>query len=284
MVKWYYPKSVENVIELLKLQEELIPFAGGTDLMVQCRTYAGIQPEFDAPVMYLGNIGELSFIKGETDKIEIGATTTLTDILKCNIVPKVLKDAVSQIASPSIRNMATIGGNVCNGSPAGDTLPPLYTLNAEINIIAPDCDKTIPIHMFLRGPKQIFLLYNEIVSSISFDNLSNYTYYYKKVGTRKANSLSKLSVSVVGLFEENILKDIRIAAGAVAPTVVRVKNLEQIMISKTKQQVISMLPEILEKYSEFIKPIDDQRSNAIYRKTITLNLIKQGILSILGEV
>ncbi len=284
MVNWYYPTSVEDVIEILKSGKEVIPFAGGTDLMVGCRTYSEIEPKFDLPVIYLGKVSELSFIKGENDKVEIGATTTLTDILKCSISPKILKEAVKQLASPSIRNMATIGGNICNGSPAGDTLPPLYVLNAEINIVTPDCDKTIPINLFLKGPRQIFLYENEIVSSITMDNLSNYSYFYKKVGTRKANSLSKLSVAVLGLFEDNLLKDIRVAAGAVAPTVVRVKELEKTLTYKTKEEILKLLPEFIEQFAIKVKPIDDQRSTATYRKETTLKLIEQGVKSVMGVI
>lgn len=282
MVKWYTPKSIDNVLEILK-KEKVIPFSGGTDLMVQHKNYHELNPNFDLPILYLGNVSEFSYIKSNDNSIEIGATTSLTDILNCSLTPKILKIAINQLASPSIRNMGTIGGNIGNASPAGDTLPPLYLLNAKINLLSPDCEKTIPISSFIKGPRQILLDDSEIITSITVDKVPNYNSFYRKIGTRKANSLSKLSVAVIGNILNGTFNDIRISAGAVAPTVVRnceiEKKLKVIPISKIRENI----KEIINLYKPLINPIDDQRSNAVYRKETTLNLIEQGILSIIGD-
>lgn len=283
MVKWYSPKSLEEIIDILKT-EPTIPYAGGTDLMVQYKTYTGLKPNFDIPIMYLKNAKELSYLQAKDDTIEIGTTTSLSDILKCQFVPEILKMAIAELASPSIRNAATIGGNICNASPAGDTLPPLYLLNCKINLISPECERTIPISMFIKGPKQIVMDENELMTSITIDRLENYKNFYRKIGARKANSLSKLSVAAIARVENNILKDIRIAAGAVSPTVVRNKNAENLLIDMETLEIKNKIAELMEIYKSEINPIDDQRSTAVYRKETTLKLIEQSILSTIEEL
>jgi len=181
---------------------------------------------------------------------------------------------IAEIASPAIRNLATIGGNICNASPAGDTLPPLYVMNARVVLSSFTSEREMKIMDFIKGPGSTDLkeeeLLKEIIIPVEFFNIV----FYRKVGTRKANSLSKVSFAGVARLDDGIIKDIRISFGAVAPTPLRAPEIEEEIIGKNKVKIIAKIPDILEKYARIIRPIDDQRSTARYRKTISLKILE----------
>ncbi|RKZ34430.1 dehydrogenase [bacterium] len=271
-MKVYRPKNLANALEI-KATENVIPFAGGTDLMIKYRTTLGVRPNFPYPVLFLNDITQLKQIKIENGNIIIGSANTLTTILKDDRIPDILRTAISNMAAVTIRNIATIGGNICNSSPAGDTLPPLYALDAKVALSSQKTKRIIPIQDFIIGPGQNILADNEILTEIIIPQDKFDVQYYRKVGTRKAMSLSKLSM--VGLVNKNNgrISDIRIAFGAVAPTVVRSRQIEEEIISASEQKANSLIHDILSKYAKLIRPIDDQRSTAQYRKEISLKLL-----------
>ena len=273
MVRVFMPQSLKEALRIRK-EEKAIPFAGGTDLMVKRGRLRGLAPYFEKPVLFLHRVKELMGVKFEEGRVRIGALSTLSEILENRDIPLILKYAIAEIASPAIRNLATIGGNICNASPAGDTLPPLYVMNARVVLSSFTSEREMKIMDFIKGPGSTDLkeeeLLKEIIIPVEFFNIV----FYRKVGTRKANSLSKVSFAGVAKLDNGIIKDIRISFGAVAPTPLRAPEIEEEIIGKNKVKIIAKIPDILEKYARIIRPIDDQRSTARYRKTISLKILE----------
>ncbi len=273
MTKTYRPKDLSEALDI-KASTNAVPLAGGTDLMVRAKRWSGLAPAFQSDVMFIGHLEELRRIADDNDYLTIGAGCTLTEVFENPITPDILKQAISNMASPAIRNIATIGGNICNASPAGDTLPPLYALGAEIIVQSKSGERKIPIEQFIVGPGETILQSDEIVGEIivpldKFDKT-----FYRKIGTRKATALAKISFVGLARISGDIVENIRIAFGAVAPTVVRDEKIEDKIRGKKIAEIFDIANEIAQEYSLQIRPIDDQRSTAQYRKEVSLRLLK----------
>jgi xanthine dehydrogenase FAD-binding subunit len=253
------------------------PVAGGTDLMVRRRPWQGTVPHFDAPPLFVGRIPELVQIKKEEGSLVIGSAVTLADVMSRSEVPGVLRGAVSHMASPAIRNMGTLGGNICNASPAGDSLPPLYALGASVCLQSSSGRREMPLSAFITGPGKTARRPDELLVSVKiplgpFDRV-----FYRKVGARKADAISKLSIACLAQTEGGVLCDLRITLGAVGPTVVRLEAAERSLAGRSLKELARNPCEVSSLYTEAVRPIDDQRSTAVYRKKVALGLIEQFI-------
>ena len=265
-----------NLIDALKVRSEtdVIVLAGGTDLMVKYRNPALIMPEIKKDLLYIGHLKELKGITSEGGTIRIGAATTLDDLEENAITPSILKKAIKELASLSIRNVATIGGNIANASPAGDTISPLIAMDGSIILKSLKGERRLPINKFILGPGKTVLEDNEIIEAIEIKDKKFNREYYKKVGTRLANALSKINFVGLAFIENDTLMDIRIAIGAVAPVVMKSEEIEKKLQGMKLKEIKKCIKDIQKEYSSLVKPIDDQRSNAIYRKNVTLNLLR----------
>lgn len=249
--------------------------AGGTDLMVQRARGFAIAPEFEKPLLFIEHLSELKKIYIENDEINIGACAILTDIMKSEIIPPVLKKIIGQMASPPTRNMASFAGNICNASPAGDTLPYLYAVDAKITLESSNEKRTILVSEFIKGPKKTVLKANELVTNIIIPHKTYSHNVYRRLGQRKGMSLTKASLLGMADIENGKIIDIRIALGAVSAIIARCKEIEESLKNKSIKDVKDDVTSILAKYDHLIKPIDDARSTALYRKKVSLNMIKQ---------
>ena len=144
-----------------------IPFFGGSDLMVRHRGYTGTGPKIPGPVLFLDAIAALRTVTVSNAAITIGAGVTMTDMLAHPDIPPLLRDAVELVAAPGIRNRASMAGNVCNASPAGDTIPPLYVHDADVVLTSLFGSRTVPITEFFTGPGATVLASNEILTAIT---------------------------------------------------------------------------------------------------------------------
>ncbi|MCK5761743.1 MAG: FAD binding domain-containing protein, partial [Candidatus Izimaplasma sp.] len=196
------------------------------------------------------------------------------------LTPALLVEAIEIMASPAIRNMATIGGNIGNASPAGDSLPVFYVLNALVVLKSVESVREVPIEELITGPGRKAMQKNEMIVEIKVPINGFTATSFNKVGGRKADAISKISFAGVTKIKNNLVQDFRVAFGAVGPTVVRKTNLEANIIGLTVEDLKLNIQEILNEYSEYIRPIDDQRSNKEYRKTVAVNLLKSFILSL----
>lgn len=272
----YHPESLSEALEI-RANERVKPIAGGTDLMVQHRREGGIAPGFSEPLLFLYQLPELKKITADKNILTIGSGVLLSQLTNDTQVPNLLRETAQQMAAVTTRNVATIGGNVCNASPAADILPCLYLLNAELVLQSLRNYRILPIHEFITGPGTTLLREDELLVEIRFP-LDNFEVEkYRKIGTRKAMALSKISFAAGAIFKDSKLSDIRMSLGAVAPTVVRSLSAERLLINKTKQEIEKQLPEVMKAYEKAINPIDDARSNKKYRKQVSLELIQDFI-------
>lgn len=279
MVDSYRPLSLKEALEL-RSEKGVLPFAGGTDLMVRYRYESGAIPDYPKPIMFVNHLDELRPIRRVDHGLSIGAAATMTEVLENDEVPALLKEAVVTIAAPGLRNAATLAGNICNASPAGDSICALYALDAGVKLQSLEGERIVPIYQFITGPGKSDLHDDEILTEIIVPKDRATLHLFKKVGTRRANALTKLSLAGVARISGERIDEIRIALGAVAPTVVRSIELEKRMEGRSISEVAGIAGDILRDYDTLVQPIDDQRSTAEYRKRVAMNLLRHFLLGI----
>lgn len=273
MVEIYRPESLKDVLDV-KRSTKAVAFTGGTDLMVKLRRGAGSYPNFSKPVLFLDRCSELNHISRHFDHVEIGAAVTLKELIQNPNIHFTLKEIISQMGGPALRNVATLAGNICNASPAGDTLPFLYGFGSSVTVISADSERTILIEDFIKGPGNTQLSEDEILYSISIPTWEPDIYFYKKVGTRKANALTKVSLAAFADLSHGRVSRARIALGAVAPTVVRLHGVERLLKDSDSNELKRNLQSAVDICEKQIDPIDDQRSTAAYRCRVSGNLVR----------
>ena len=279
MINHFVPLSLKEALEILNKHDCYI-MSGGTDLMVQKHLSSGLLPNFDKDVLYVMNLKELDYIKkDENGLIHIGAETRYVEIENSPLVPEIYKTVISEIASPNIRNMATMSGNIANASPAGDSLVPLTLLDAEVVLSSVDGNRNVLVRDFVLGVRKIDRKSNEMITEIILKP-QELNYFWKKVGSRRAESITKISFLVAYRIENNIIKDFRVAFGSVSIKVVRDLNVE----SKYKNINVKDLnvESVINDYSPLVKPITDQRSTMEYRHKVAMNLLKKFLEEIKG--
>ena len=274
MVENYIPNSLDEALEIVSEKDSLL-FAGGSDLMIKNKSWTG-DLCINKSTVFIGNVPELKKIFIEENTLYVGACATCDDIMESDIVPEYIKDVMATMASPAIRNTATIGGNICNSSPVADSLPLLYSCESKLVLEKKDSKRVVDIVDFITSPGRNIIESDEILTKIIIP-LNNFNHtLFRKVGTRNSIALAKLSFMGMADIDENNneIKDIRLSFGAVAPTIVKNKDIEQEIISykKLDEEKISV---IINKYSNIILPITDQRSDKEYRKEVALRLLKK---------
>lgn len=277
MVNATHAVSLDHALKIRQATGAL-PYAGGTDIMVRYRKGPGLAVEPGQDILFLNRVPELSGIRKESETLIIGAATPYTEILRNGDVPEILKQACRLIGAPAVQNAGTLGGNICNASPAADSLPPLVILDAAVKVQSTDNTRIVPVGDFVTGPGTTDLKPDELVTEIQIPHVRMNRSAYRKIGTRKANALSKASFAALADVEQGMLADIRMAMGAVSPTVVRCPDLEELITGKPVAELKQHVPDLLRLYAERLHPITDQRSDERYRKTVCLNLIQTFII------
>ncbi len=279
MVDGIRPDNLHEALNILAKQECTV-MAGGTDLMVQRARGFALAPKFDKPLLFIDHLEELKKIYVEGDQIHMGACAVLTDIVENEIVPKVFRDMIQKMASPPTRNMATLAGNVCNASPAGDTLPYLYAVDAKIVLQNAKSSRTVSMDEFIVGLKKTCLKADELVTDIIIPNKVYEYNYYRKLGQRKGMSLTKASMLGLADVQDGKVVDIRIALGSVSAKIVHSTDIDNKLKNRTVKELNEDVSRILADYDMLIKPIDDARSTAKYRNVVSLRMIKDFIESL----
>ncbi|OBR90414.1 MULTISPECIES: xanthine dehydrogenase family protein subunit M [Clostridium] len=262
----FKPVNIKDTLDILNKVDAIV-VAGGTDAMIKKRMEPGLLPDFKSNVVFINEVKELKNIERDEDYIYIGAACTYSEVCESELIPDSFRTVIDGIATPAIRNVGTLGGNICNASPAADMLPLLYAMEAQLIIESKTQKITVPIDEFIVGPGKTSLKKDEILTCIKIPANDHKLFYYKKVGTRKAAAISKLSFAAFVSISAGKVDDVCIAFGSVGSTVVRVKKGEE-EIKKLN------LDKALEIYGSSITPIDDQRSTAVYRKKVSINLLK----------
>ena len=268
------PDNLNQLFEMMQgsASRKFFYLAGGTDLVIRAKD-GQIR---DAVFVNIQNLNELKGIRVDGGKLIIGALTKHSELVKSEVVQQnaeVLALAAKEVGSPQIRNLGTIGGNVGNASPAGDTIPALYALDAEVILISAEGERAIKIYDFFSGPSKTVMKTGEIIKEIHIPLHNGYMSAFKKLGQRKALAISKINLAVVCKTDDNVIKDIKISAGAVAPTVLRAVQTEEFLLGKTLDtELIGAAEEIIK--SE-VTPIDDIRSNSGYRRDMAGILLRK---------
>lgn len=276
MVGAVIPKTLEEALMLLKNGSYQI-VAGGTDMLIQNHNRSPLPIAYKKDVMYIADIEELLGVTEDEEYIYIGACEPLESLLDNDVIPKLLRETILEMASPAIRHTGTLGGNIGNASPAGDSLVPLYLLNAVIEVRSLEHTRRVNINEFITGVRKIDLQPDELITRIIIGKIDFTKAYFKKVGPRRSDAISKLSFAGAVTVQDDLVIDFRIAFGSVNVTVVRHPEIECMYIKKTVTELKNSIDQLVEEYSEFIKPIDDQRSNKSYRKQVCINILKEFI-------
>ena len=247
------------------------PFAGGTDLMVLLE--AGKLPHRN--YLNIWPLRELRGIEIDNDYITLGALTTYTDVQANAVMQRefpMLCQAASETGGLAIQNRGTLGGNIVNASPAADSPPALLAYDAEIELVSRDGSRWISYDGFHTGYKQMNMRADELLARIRLPrNTSLLTHYYRKVGTRKAQAISKVCFAGVLRRDGARVAETRIALGSVAPIVLRAKQTEDAIRGKElNDETVRLARETLLRE---IAPIDDVRSTASYRLHVAANLL-----------
>lgn len=263
MVNGYHPETLSEAFELLEAHA-CIPYAGGTDLMLE-------NHEEDS-FLFLDRIKWMNGISEDDTYWHFGAALSFADLLDSPLVPKILKVALREIAAPAIRTLGTIGGNICNASPKADSALIFYATNALLKICSKEGERLIPIEDFYLGRNKTVLEKNELLTEIWMPKRKIENFYYKKIGARKALSIARLSFVGILEFEQDKISNCALAFGAISDTILRDRNLEALLIGKTIEEAKQEKNSFLAGYDALIQPIKG-RVSAEYRKQVAMNLI-----------
>lgn len=272
--------KLANIKELLRVisdptfnnRKDLI-LAGGTDLVVQMEHF-GAKPNklFD-----IKGIKSLKGIRKTGNTIRIGTLTTLSELLESKIIAEnapLLRQAASFFAATQIRNRSTIGGNLCNASPAGDLIPPLYALEAKLRLESANGNRNVEIQNFFKGPGKTILKRGELLTEISFKSLEKdeFSFFYK-LGQREAMAIAIVSLACSYKVKNGKFKNVRISLGSVAPTVIRATKTEKLLNDSDKTE--NIMKKAGKMASRECSPISDVRGSSEYRRLMVAKLLNE---------
>ena len=248
------------------------PFAGGTDLMVLLE--AGKLPH--KKYLNIWNLPELRGIEATASQVTLGALTTYTEVQQEKVLQAefpMLCQAASETGGLAIQNRGTLGGNIVNASPAADSPPALLAYDAELELVSLAGARWVPYHGFHTGYKQMGIKTDELLTRIRLPRSSEkLQHYYRKVGTRKAQAISKVCFAGTAQVRAGKIDDLRIALGSIAPVPLRcVKTEDALRGSELNKTSIDRAKAVL---ANEIVPIDDIRSTRNYRQQVSLNLLE----------
>jgi CO/xanthine dehydrogenase FAD-binding subunit len=255
------PRTLPDALRLLREEGPLTPLAGCTDLYVSAN-FGTLGPRRFIDVWALDELRPIT-LRG--DLLSIGALATYTDIRRSPIVARrlpMLAAAASEIGGVQIQNRGTIGGNIANASPAGDSLPVLAAADATIVLVSMDGERRVPVTAFYTGYRATVMRPDELIAAVEIAPVEG-RQWFRKVGTRAAQAISKVVMAAVRSSSP------RIAIGSVAPTVVRAYEAERALASGAS------LEEAVAALATAIAPIDDLRSTADYRRRVAGNLVRR---------
>ena len=252
------PSSLHEALHMMQ-DEALTPTAGCTDVYVNL--HFGVAQE--RRYIDLWPLAELRGIVADGPTLRIGALTTYSDLIMSRLVRRrvpMLVAAAHEVGGKQIQNRGTIGGNIANGSPAGDSLPPLAAANAIVVLTSLSGERRVPITDFFVGYRETTRRPDELIMAVEIPRIEG-RQYWRKVGTRRAQAISKVMCAAVNG------PVVKVALGSVGPTVMRLPKTEHILSNRGR------LEDAQAALRAEITPIDDIRSTAQYRQNVSANLL-----------
>jgi carbon-monoxide dehydrogenase medium subunit len=281
--QYHQPETIEEVCLLLSEHgDDAKILAGGSDLVVKMKQ-GFLHPEH---IINIKKLRELDFIRKDEKVYVIGSLTRLNDIATHQDLRRdlpILPEAASTIGSVQVRNIATIGGNICNAAPSADMSPGLLVLEAEAIIAGPEGRRSLPLEKFFAGPGGVDLALGEMLVEIRAPIPPDGTsmVYYKQ-GPRKAMDCAVVGVAIaLTLDKDGICQRVLIALGAVAPTPIRAIEAEKLITGKRAGDI--PYNEVAHAVRDAIEPISDVRASSDYRYDISAVLVERAINNLLEE-
>ncbi|HEV8076420.1 MAG TPA: xanthine dehydrogenase family protein subunit M [Candidatus Acidoferrum sp.] len=268
------PRNLADALERMAREPGVWkPFAGGTDLMVLLE--AGKLPHRE--FLSIWKLAELRGITVTPAHVTVNAVTTYSEIRRHEVLARefpLLCRAAAETGSVATQNRGTLGGNIANASPAADSPPALLVYNAELELVTAHGSRWAPYHGFWKGYKQIAMNDDELIRAIRLPRNNGLSkQFYRKVGTRRAQAISKVCFAGAAQMDAGRIVDVRIALGSVAPTVLRAIETETIL--RGEKPVPATLQAAQKALAREIAPIDDIRSTARYRLRVAQNLLAE---------
>jgi xanthine dehydrogenase FAD-binding subunit len=282
---YYRAETLQDALKILdELKGNVKVLAAGTDLVVRLKNNMVKEEN----ILDISRVKELKGIFSDGETLHILPLTTHSEILESEDINKfatVLRDACATVGSPQIRNRGTLGGNIANASPAGDTLPALFVHTAKLKLVSINGERVIPVEEFFTGPGRTVLQPNELLADIYFPKMKdNEIGFFKKLGQRNALAISMVSVAALltPSNEKYKFSDAKIAFGAVAPTVIRGERVEKAILDSAVDS-----PEKIRYIAQLawreVSPIDDVRASLKYRQDMSINLLYEGLLELFNN-
>ncbi|HEX3558383.1 MAG TPA: xanthine dehydrogenase family protein subunit M [Pyrinomonadaceae bacterium] len=272
------PRTLGDALAMLRDEPGVWrPFAGGTDLMVLLEAGKLEHRKFFS----VRHLAELRGIEEAGGYVTIGTLTTYTEVRRSPLLARefpLLVRAASETGGVAIQNRGTLGGNIANASPAADSPPALLAYGAEIELISAGGSRWVAYADFHTGYKQTVMRADEMIARVRLPHPRvEARHFYRKVGTRRAQAISK--VCFAGLVETDggVISEVRIALGSVAPVVLRCRRTEELL--RGRMLDAELVGAALEEIAREIAPIDDVRSTAGYRTRVVRNLLAEFLTS-----
>ncbi|MCK6681182.1 MAG: xanthine dehydrogenase family protein subunit M [Thermoanaerobaculia bacterium] len=270
------PETLDEALTLLSREPgKWRPIAGGTDLMVLLN--AGRLSDLN--LLDISRLTELRGISENGPSVTFGALTTYSELRQHPAVREHLPNLVESArvtGAQAIQNRGTLGGNIVNASPAADTPPSLMAYGAEIELVSVRGKRRVPYESFHKGYKKMDLAPDELLHSIHVPiPKGSGFHFYRKVGTRQAQAISKTCLAAHARIENGVVEELRIGLGSVAPVPARARSAEAVILGKA----VDSLPieDAVKAIQSDISPIDDIRSTARYRRVVTANVLRQAL-------
>jgi carbon-monoxide dehydrogenase medium subunit len=272
--RYIFPKTKEEILKILEQEKSEACIVAGCSNVLPYIKDKIIPPKL---LLDISGIEELNYIKKNESNLCIGATTTISDLINSKIIREecnVLYQVAEQFADPTVRNRATIGGNLVDASPAADTAPPLLALDVVLEIESKESKREIFLKDFFIGPRKTVLHDDEMIISIKFKNDPiNKQGCFIKLGLRQAMAISVVTIAMILKIEKNKVKDVRIAMGSIAPIPLRLFKTEDFL--KNKEVNDDLIEEAKNKVYEEVNPISDIRASKEYRRYVSGILFKR---------
>jgi xanthine dehydrogenase small subunit len=264
------PRTLDAALAAMR-GGSLRPIAGGTDLMVQLAAEVGVIPQ---QVLDLWRLDELRGIDLDAGTLTLGALTTYTEIRRsslCHDHLPALVQAAATIGAAQIQNRGTIGGNAVNASPAGDTLPILLATDAELILGSARGERSVRADEFWPAYRRTARAPDELLLRIRIPLPAGRQVRFRKIGTRRAQAISKVMMALAWREDGGVWRDVRLALGSVAATPIRASHTESVLEGAAPRQ--GTADHAAETLAAEIKPIDDVRSTADYRRAVASRVL-----------
>jgi len=282
--EYLLPKTLDEALSALMNQKGSAKvFAGGTDLIPQLKRREIPTPKCVIDLKGISGLDKITYNEGSG--LTIGSLTTISALAQSPIVLQhfpSLFQAASSIGSPQVRNRGTFAGNICTAVPSADSAPALLTLEANIKIKGPKKERTVPISKFFTGPRTTVLMPDEILLEIYVPKAAPASRgVYLKLSPRHSMDLAIVGVAILGVSENGVCKDVKIALGAVAPTPIRALMAEAML--KGQRITSALIDETARNAITQCSPIDDHRASQEYRCDMVYAMTRRALNQVFAQ-